>query len=226
MDAPVSRIAPLDIESVELDKSASNIQAGLGGIVSVHRTEPGEEFKVKASLSQAAGSVDGTDVAALVEGANQRISLRYAGGSPYEDGSGRSFKDLYGYRTNTDYRFAEASCLGLSGDWKYAASFMFSEDVSFPYLKMDERNSKVYNASIARGDVKLYMNYTDHLMDNGLRTNYASMPMSTRATNLTVGAKGSFFDAYFRHWNADNRIMAISNHMIPDVKPLCRIAYA
>lgn len=217
MDAPVSRIAPLDIDSVELDKSASHIQAGLGGIVSVRRTEPGEEFKVKASLSQAAGSVDGTDVAVLVEGASQRISLRYAGGSPYEDGSGRSFRDQYGYRTNTDYRFAEASYLGIGGEWKYAASFMFSEDVSFPYLKMDERNSKVYNASVARGDVKLYMNYTDHLMDNGLRTNYSSMPMSTRATNLTVGAKGSFFDAYFRHWNADNRFMAISNHMIPDV---------
>lgn len=41
---------------------------------------------------------------------------------------------------------------------KSAASFMCSEDVSFPYLKMDERNSKVYNASVARGDVKLSMN--------------------------------------------------------------------
>jgi len=61
MDAPVSRISPLDIESVELDKSASNLQAGLGGAVLVRRSEPQDSLRYRGSLTQYMGSFDGTD---------------------------------------------------------------------------------------------------------------------------------------------------------------------
>lgn len=221
MDAPVSRISPLDIESVELDKSSSNLQAGLGGVVLVRRSEPQDSLRYRGSLTQYMGSFDATDAAFQIEKNSHRISLRYVEGEPYENGDGKSFRDLYNYRENTPYRFGEASLMGKSGPWKYTASFMYSEDISFPYLLMDERNSLVYNASLSYDDYKLYVNYTDHTMDNGLRTGYSTMQMRTDATNLTVGLKSDFFEAFYRRWNADNsirnRMASIQNNMIPDV---------
>ncbi|NTV46149.1 MAG: hypothetical protein HGB11_06435, partial [Chlorobiales bacterium] len=221
MDAPIMRITPLDVESVELDKSASNLQAGLGGVVSVHRSDPQSDLKIKSSLTQVAGNMQGTDAAIQAEKSNNRISLRYTAGSPYENGDGKSFKDLYNYKETATYEFAEAALFGNTEDWKYSASFMYSEDISFPYLMMDERNSKVYNASLAYKGYKVYMNYTDHLMDNGLRTSFKTMQMETDATNLTIGANSDFFDAYYRRWNADNflknSMMRVENNMIPEV---------
>ena len=222
MDAPVSRISPLDIESVELDKSASNLQAGLGGAVLVRRSEPQDSLRWRGSVTRYMGSFDGTDAAFQVEKSSHRVSVRYVEGEPYENGDGKSFKDLYNYRENAPYRFGETSLLGKSGQWKYSASFMYSEDISFPYLLMDERNSLVYNASLAYNDAyKFSVNYTDHTMDNGLRSSYSTMQMRTDATNLTLGVKSDFFEAYYRRWNADNSIRnkmtSIQNNMIPDV---------
>ncbi len=86
---------------------------------------------------------------------------------------------------------------------------------------MDERNSKVFSGFITYGENKLYFNYTDHLMNNGLRT--SNMIMETDAKNFTAGLTGIFYEFIYRNWNAGNVISMpmmghyVSNKLMPDV---------
>lgn len=106
---------------------------------------------------------------------------------------------------------------------------MFTGNVSFPYLQMDERSSDEYNASVAYGAYKLYVVYTNHTMNNGLRV--SPMFMETRAKHLTAGIVSSFVEAYYRHWNADNSMvmnngaMTVSSNMIPELDVLSADAF-
>jgi iron complex outermembrane receptor protein len=211
MDAPISRINPIEVESLELVKSSSNLQAGLGGVVAINRSIPKAALDFSGSLTQLFGKSNETDFAVAAEKLENRISLRYTRGTPYKTGDNKTFKDLYGYKNNSEYKFGEASLFGVASDWKYNGSIMYSEDISFPYLQMDERKSVVYSGSLSYQDYKIYLNYTDHLMDNQLRV--SSMLMETDAKNLTVGVKSEFLDAFYRHWNADNKIMMMNNPM-------------
>jgi len=54
----------------------------------------------------------------------------------------------------------------------------------FPYLMMDERDNTFFSASATYQSHKFYVNYTEHMMDNGLRESLSSM--ITDATNLTL----------------------------------------
>jgi len=219
MDSPLSRVNSLELESIELSKTAENIQSGLGGIVSFYKTVPAEPISLKAGLSGSSAASQSFDGSALAEGYQQRLSVRYSTGLSYEDGDGREFKDVYNYKENYRYTLVEGSFLGKSSWWKYGATFSYTEDVSFPYLLMDERKNKVLNANLSYDDNKVYFNYTDHLMDNQLRE--SNVLMVTEANNLTVGAVGDFYELYLRKWNADNVIsspmMTIENKMMPDV---------
>ena len=217
MDAPLSRLVPLDLARIELDKSAASLQAGLGGQIAIRRTPPERPAQMRVTATQTLGRAQATDVAAALEARYQRLTLRCARGGPYEDGSDRSFGARYDYRQRRDYHFGEAAWIGRQAAWDYAASVMVSDDVAFPYLKMDERHSAVYNASLAHRGRKVYMTLTDHTMDNGRRTTALTVPMRTTATNLTVGARGEGSEAYFRYWDADNRFRAIQNPMIPAI---------
>jgi outer membrane receptor protein involved in Fe transport len=222
MDAPISRVNPLEIESIELSKTSNNLQSGLGGIVSINRSTPGNNFSFKGSATHITGNLQATDLTLLAEKYNNRISFRYAEGTPYKNGDGKSYKDLYQYKDNTKFVFGETSFNGIADDWEYSASFMYSGDISFPYLQMDERKSKVYNGSISYKNFKLYMNYTDHLMDNGLRI--SNMSMHTDAKNFTLGLTSDFFEIFYRYWNADNTIVpanpmmqTINNNLLPEI---------
>ncbi len=211
MDAPITRINPIEVETIELVKSSANLQSSLGGTVSIKRSVPKTGFNFSGSLTKVFGKSNETDIALSVEKLENRISLRYNDGIPYETGNNKSFKDLYGYRNNTKYHFGEASLFGAFGDWKYSASFMYTDNVSFPYLQMDEKKSLVYNGSLSYDDYKIYFNYTDHLMNNDLRV--STMFMETHAKNLTIGIKSNNAEAYYRYWNADNNMM-MSNGMM------------
>ena len=109
MDSPLSRVNPLELESLELNKTAGNIQSGLGGQVSFHRTVPVEPISLKAGLSGSSGASQSFDGSLAAEGYNQRLSVRYSTGYPYEDADGRNFKELYGYKENFNYKLAEAT---------------------------------------------------------------------------------------------------------------------
>jgi iron complex outermembrane recepter protein len=219
MDAPISRINPIDIQSMQLVKSSANLQSGLGGIIAIHTSPPTNNLGLEGSLTRLFGRSDETDLALSVEKFKNRFSIRYVQGSPYETGDDKSFKDLYGYQTNKKYQFGEVSYYGILNDWKYSASVMYTSNISFPYLQMDERHTIDYNASLAYKGYKIYVNYTDHLMNNGLRI--SPMFMETSAKNLTLGLVSNNFEMYYRHWNADNSMtmnngaMYVYNNMIP-----------
>jgi len=219
MDSPLSRVNPLELESVELNKTAGNIQSGLGGKVSFHRTVPVEPISLRAGLSGSSAASQTFDGSLSAEGSNHRLSLRYSSGLPYQDADGRSFKDLYGYKDNFSYKLAEATFHGTESLWKYGAAFTYTGNVSFPYLLMDEINNKVFSGYVSYNSNKLYFNYTDHLMTNQLRVSTGTM--ESDAKNLTIGAIGNFYEVFFRNWNIDNVIATpmttINNNMLPDV---------
>jgi iron complex outermembrane receptor protein len=223
MDSPLSRVNPLELESLQLSKTATSNQSGLGGKVSFHRAAPVEPVTLKAGFSGSSASSQSFDGSISAEGHNNRISIRYSTGIPYKDADARSFKDLYGYKENFTYKLGELSFNGKANKWKYGATFTYAENVSFPYLRMDERNNKVFSGHISYSNNKVYFNYTRHLMDNGLRQR--TMSMENIGKNLTIGAVSDFYDAYFRNWNLDNVMImpmmmsptTITNKMIPDL---------
>ena len=219
MDSPLSRVNPLELESLELNKTAGNIQSGLGGKVSFHRTVPVEPISLKAGLSGSSAASQTFDGSLSAEGYNHRLSLRYSSGLPYQDADGRYFKDLYGYKDNFSYKLAEATFHGAESTWKYGAAFTYTENVSFPYLLMDEISNKVFSGYVSYNSNKIYFNYTDHLMTNQLRVSAGAM--ESDAKNLTIGAIGNFYEVFFRNWNIDNAIKTpmttINNNMLPDV---------
>jgi iron complex outermembrane receptor protein len=219
MDSPLSRVNPLELESVELNKTAGNVQGGLGGKVSFHRRVPAEQISLKAGLSGSSAASQTFDGSLSAEGYNHRLSLRYSTGLPYKDADGRDFKELYGYKDNFSYKLAEATFHGTEKLWEYGAAFTYTENVSFPYLLMDEISNKVFSGYISYNSNKIYINYTDHLMTNQLRVSTGSMVSD--AKNLTIGAIGKFYEVFFRNWNIDNVISTpmttINNNMLPDV---------
>ncbi len=223
MDSPFTRVNSLEMQSIALIKSSGSLQSGLGGEVSIHRKDTREEFTLNSSVSGSVYNGSSIDAGLTADYKKNRLMARFAYGLPYEDGNGRSFKDNYNYKDNYTYTLAEAALHGERGDFSYRASFAYTGDVTFPYLKMDERWNYIYSGFLKYKTNKLYFNYTDHLMDNLLRTDAGFM--ETGAKNLTIGAVGEFYDFYYRNWDLSNEIrvkpaddlIIIKNHMIPDL---------
>jgi len=219
MDSPLARSNPLEMAAIDLEKTSSNIQSGLGGSIEYHREPLQLPVNIRGGASQALGRYESSDVAFSATAQSHRIAGQYATGTGYDDGDGKSFVDRYGYREDNRYMLADVAVSGERKDWTYRGALTYTENVMFPYLAMDERVNRVFSGYLGYLDHKLYFNYTDHLMDNGLRTDMGSM--TTDATNLTIGANSEFYDVYYRHWNADNQIVtpmtSISNHLMPDV---------
>lgn len=224
MDAEATRINPLEMASVDLSKSGSLLNSGIYGKVEYHRSEIGEQLKLKSYIDGTAGSQVSTDAGAAVDWKGTSLSIRYAQGKPYENGDSKNFTDLYNYRDNYLYKFANGSLRRQSGNWKYGLSFTLGENISFPYLMMDEKQSKVTAGFVSYKGNKLYFSYTHHLMNNTLRI--SPMFMETDAKNFTLGLTGSFYEVTYRNWNAENVIrnpmmkINIQNKMIPDVNQL------
>jgi len=219
MDSPLSRTNSLEMKSITLNKTSAPLQSGLGGNISFIREEPVYSKLLRVGIAQSFNASETSDFGFILNSNQHRISGRYARGKGYEDANGNSFVDLYGFKENYSYYLVEGALTGLYKDYLYRAELTYSEDIMFPYLLMDERDNMFLSTSIKYKDHKLYLNYTTHLMDNGLRK--SSMFMETDATNLTVGLTGNSYEVYYRHWNADNQIvtpmMEINNHLTPDV---------
>lgn len=220
MDSPLTRVNPLDIESVDLIKSSAVSQAGIAGKIEFHRSRPATPFLVKGSITGTTVSGNGIEAAVSAETHKQRISVRYSNGLPYQDADDRKFTDLYNYKDNYRYQLGEAAYYGIAADWEYGASFSYAENISFPYLMMDEKYNRVFSGFASYKSHKFYFNYTNHLMDNTLRT--SPMLMETDAKNFTAGVKSDFYDVSYRNWKAENKIimmaMPINNNAIPEVQ--------
>lgn len=222
MDSPLTRLNPLEMETVSLSKSSSGLQNGIGGIVEYKRIVPSDPLKYKAGFSGSAGAYKSGDFSFGAQGMNQSVTFRYSTGATFKNADGKSFKDLYGYKDNYNYSLGEASFNGKVNNLRYGASFTYTDNVSFPYLQMDERLNRVYSSFIEFKGHKLYFNYTDHLMDNGLRQ--SMMSMETKAKNLTVGIVSDFYEIFYRNWDSDNTIknasMKIDNHLMPNINEI------
>jgi iron complex outermembrane receptor protein len=237
MDSPLTRVNPLDLATVTLEKSSLPAVSGFAGSVHFRRRPPSDSLRLHASLAQSVDAVTGTDAAVMAEGRKHALSLRYVTGDPYLDGGGRDFTERYGYTTLQNLTLAEAAARGSSGDWRYGGGFSYTENVLFPYLLMDERFNRVWNGHLQWKQYRLYATYTDHLMTNEFRQ--GMMDMRTAARNLTMGVTGDHFEAWMRHWDADNRFDSrsvdsiatihlgkipvageplLENHMLPDAR--------
>lgn len=223
MDSPFTRINSLEMQSITLIKNSSSLQSSLGGAVSILRNEIADEFSTNLTLSKSFINSNDIDAGAVFDYKNHRFMARYATGFPYYDANSKSFKENYNYKDKYPYTLAEMALQGESDDVSYRLSIAYTEDISFPYLKMDERWNYIYSGFFKYQDNKIYFNYTDHLMDNTLRNDKGYM--ETAAKNLTIGATGSFYDFYYRNWNMDNlittktaeEVIRIDNNMIPNI---------
>ncbi len=221
MDAPATRINILDMESVVLTKSASLNGTGLYGKVEYHRSELDDNSKIISMINGSSGASKDLDLSIAGTGLNSSLGFRLATGKPYLNGDRKSFKDLYGYKQDYNFYYYNSSLRHRikNYDLEFGVYFTYGKDISFPYLKMDERFSKVGSMYLKYKSHKIYFNYTDHLMNNELRN--SSMFMETKAKNLTAGLSGNFYEVYYRNWNANNLIQmmsnSITNKLMPDV---------
>ncbi len=227
MDAPSTRVNPLEMQSVNLSKSAALLHTGIYGSINYERADIEERFKLKSFLNGNSGSEQDLDFGTSVEGYKTSAVFRYATGRPYKNGEGKKFNQLYGYKDNFKYNFGNIGLRYQSDNFQTGASFTYSENISFPYLMMDEKYSKVFSGFFDFKGHKAYFNYTVHLMNNSLRTGAGFM--ETAAKNFTFGLTGSFYEVVYRQWNANNVIknpmmnVNISNRLMPDVKQLSAI---
>jgi iron complex outermembrane receptor protein len=219
MDSPLTRINTLEMGLVDMLKTSGIVQSGLAGAINVHRADPNENRRINLNLTGSSGATQALDFSTSIEGKRHRLTARYSSGLPFENSRRESFKELYGYRDDYRYTLAEMSFHGQQNSLAYGGGYTFTENVSFPYLLMDEIYNKAINSFISIDELKLYFNYTDHLMDNSLRK--SNLNMTTMVFNFTAGLVSEDFELYYRHWNANNSIVTstvdIKNKMMPEV---------
>jgi hypothetical protein len=159
------------------------------------------------------------DTALAFDYGGYRSTARFAQGEPFDDGDGKNFADKYGYAENHSYSLLEVGVYGQRGNWGQGLNFSRSEDVLFPYLKMDERQTDFIGFHGSWKEHRLYYNHTRHLMDNELRG--GPTLMVSDAYNTTFGLTGSNYELYYRNWDTenyfDNPNFHIDNHLIPDL---------
>lgn len=221
MDSPLTRVNPLEMESVTFEKSGTDFQSNIAGSMKYTRSLPQKATNIKGSISTGLISSEEYDAALLYDIEDQRIMARFSSGNTYKNGDNKSFSDLYGYTSNVDYTLAEGVYSGIIDDFSYRTAFTFTKNVSFPYLQMDERENYVYSGNFKFMDYKLYFNYTDHVMDNALRTSSKMMKMYSAANNFTLGFSAKYYELFYRNWNINNNIknemVSVENNMIPSL---------
>jgi len=219
MDTAISRINPLELASCRADHSSCGVAAGIGGSVEFKREVPAQETRIRGVVSGSRGGGQTCDTALAADHSGYRITGRYATGEPYEDASGRDFATLYGYEQNSDFRLLELSVFGGRSRWRQGMTYSQTRDLLFPYLRMDERETRFWAAHINRDDHTLYLNHTNHRMDNALRV--SNLTMVSDATNTTVGLAGPSYELYYRHWDIQNFLESptarVDNHLIGDL---------
>lgn len=226
MDASATRINPIDLGSVTFTKTSSFLSSGFYGKIEYHREEISEFPKLKIYSSGETGAQNDFDIAGSLQTSKIAFNFQVANGTPYKNGEGKSFTDTslkYNFRENFRYGYYNVGLRRDEETIKFGANFTYADQILFPYLLMDERFSKVMNVFFSYANNKIYVNYIDHLMNNGLRSQ--NVTMETRAKNLTLGVIGDFYEVVFRNWEANNWIQMmgnprIDNKMLPQARQL------
>lgn len=224
MDTRLGQVDLLEIETIELARDGAGLQSGLGGTVAMRRSLPGDEWLARGRVEARAGHDDAVDGSFSLEGRGARLASRWRQVEAYTDADGRTFADRYGFARApaTVVREVRAQVRLPEGDLR--AGHERSRDLLFPYLLMDERKNDRWEASGSWRGHRLYVNRTEHLMDNDLRRSAGTSRMVTDAGNTMFGAVGDRYEVYGRHWDAANAITPAANpamgtrsHMLPDV---------
>lgn len=224
MDTRAGQVTLQDIELVSLDRTGGSLQAGLGGQLAFRRRLPGPDQRLRATVTAAFDHSEEQDASVSAEAQRTRIGLRYRRHEPWTDADQATFTERYGYR---DPRTAEVMEAQLVKAWDASdavATVESARDILFPYLLMDERENDHYQASLRHRGHRIYVNHNDHMMDNALRASRQMTDMRTDAVNTMAGVVGPGYEAYVRHWDADNRIipqanpaMGVENRMLADL---------
>lgn len=224
MDTRVGQVDLLEIDSVALARDGAALQSGLGGTVAMTRSLPGDAWLGRLRVEARADHDDAVDGSFALEGRGLRLGTRWRQVEAYTDADGRTFGDLYGFASTPATGVREVRAQARLSGGGLRAGQERSRDLLFPYLLMDERENDRWEASGSWRGHRLYVNRTEHLMDNGLRRSFATMHMATDAENTMFGAVGDRYEVYGRNWDARNGIvpmanpaMATASHMLPDV---------
>lgn len=224
MDTRVGQVDLLEIESVALARDGAALQSGLGGTVAMTRSLPGDAWLGRLRVEARADHDDAVDGSFSLEGRGLRLGARWRQVEACTDADGRTFGDLYGFATTPSSTVREVRVQARLPEGGVRAGHERSRDLLFPYLLMDERENDRWEASGSWRGHRLYVNRTEHLMDNSLRRSYATTHMATDAENTMFGAVGDRYEVYGRNWDARNGIvpmanpaMGTSSHMLPDV---------
>ncbi len=230
MDAPITRVNIVEIDGFKLARTSSTSNSSLYGKVEFHRKELNDGFRLRSIISGNLLAQSEYDAQILAEGMKTGLVARYSFGQPYKDANGSGFDSLYGFSSIPKFNYWSVSLRHSFGDIEAGFTSSGSKDVLFPYLRMDERETMFLSGFAKFKNHKFYLNYTSHLMNNGLRKTYNSMEMETDAKNLTIGLTGDFYDVTFRNWKADNYIlskmnsMRINNKALPNVMEITATA--
>lgn len=228
MDNASTRLSPSEMADMEVLRSCCAASCGLGGVVQYHRRKPSQAWSLDADLQASALAATDHALAVGVEAAGLRLSARQALGAGFADGEGREFQELYAYGEQADYTSRDIALHADRGSWSGGVSSSVNRDIPFPYLQMDERETRHLAAHLSWRGHKLYANQTDHLMDNGLRTvngvPLGAPTMISDATNSILGLSGPGYHLSVYRWDLDNTFLTpmgrLANHMIPDLTQL------
>lgn len=224
MDTRLGQVDLLEIESVDLARDGAALQSGLGGTVAMKRSLPGDAWLGRLRVEARADHDDAVDGSFSLEARGLRLGARWRQVEAYTDADGRTFADLYGLARTPATAVREVRVQSRLPEGDLRAGHERSRDLLFPYLLMDERENDRWEASGSWRGHRFYVNRTEHLMDNALRSSLASSYMVTDAENTMFGAVGDRYEIYGRNWEARNDItpaanpaMATNSHMLPDV---------
>jgi len=216
MDVPIIRLNPMEVDRIAVYPQAT-IGSLLGGEIRAFRRTPSSDLNLLGFLNLNALSSTGGEAGLGFEGLNQGAYVRYSRLTTYKNGEGRTFNELYGYHDTVKFAqtYYEGGFIGKFNDFSYNANVWLFKDVLFPYLMMDERESKTYAFGISWKGNRIYANLTDHIMDNGLRR--TMMYMRSDAKRIRAGLTGEIYDLYYDHWNIENimRMGSMESRQIP-----------
>jgi iron complex outermembrane receptor protein len=203
MDVPIVRLNPMEVDRIAVYPQAT-VGSLLGGEIKAFRRTPSSDLNLLGFLNLNALSSTGGEAGLGFEGLNQGIYARYSRLTTYKNGEGKTFNELYGYQDTVKFAqtYYEGGFIGKFNEFSYNANVWLFKDVLFPYLMMDERESKTYAFGLSWKGNRLYANLTDHIMDNGLRK--TTMYMRSDAKRMRAGLTGEIYDLYYDHWNVEN----------------------
>jgi iron complex outermembrane receptor protein len=223
MDPPSFHIDLLELDSIRTTKGPFDVRhaGSLGGLLEARSLRPGPGLGV--ALFSNYGSFDSTQDAARFSFGGERFSIAMGGAfrfsSPYEDGNGRKFTEIYPEHSPNRYRPSkrDATAYSIKSGW-LKALFMpvpgqelevsytrtMADDVLYPYLLMDaeEDNSDRVNvrylieAPFDRVDlltVQVFYSGVRHVMSDQRRMSSSdslkSYGMLTLAKSSTLGGR-------------------------------------